>query len=53
MAELREILQELSRGENDFSLGKRVLYLCAPDGIGQSKLAAKVDRVPGVPATGH
>jgi uncharacterized protein (DUF1697 family) len=34
-----------------FSLIKEVFYLYAPDGIGHSKLAAKVEQILGVPVT--
>jgi len=34
-----------------FTLRHKVFYLYAPDGIGRSKLAAKVERCMGVPAT--
>ena len=34
-----------------FKLDKNIFYLYAPDGIGRSKLAAKVEQALGVPAT--
>jgi uncharacterized protein (DUF1697 family) len=34
-----------------FSLAGRVFYLHAPDGIGRSKLAERVERCLGMPAT--
>jgi uncharacterized protein (DUF1697 family) len=36
-----------------FRLDKKVFYLYAPDGIGRSKLAAKIEAALGVPATGR
>lgn len=36
-----------------FELGDRAFYLHAPDGIGRSKLAAKVEKALGVEATGR
>jgi uncharacterized protein (DUF1697 family) len=40
------------KGENEeFRLIDRVFYLHAPDGIGRSKLASKVEKILGVPAT--
>lgn len=45
---------EASRSETErFHLADRFFYLHAPDGIGRSKLAAKVERALGVPATGR
>jgi uncharacterized protein (DUF1697 family) len=46
-------LEELRQGEEEFSLGEGVLYLRAPNGIARSKIAAKIDRALGVPATGR
>lgn len=43
---------EAARSETErFQLDGRVFYLFAPDGIGRSKLAAKAERLLGVPAT--
>lgn len=45
---------EASRSTSErFHLADRVFYLLAPDGIGRSKLAAKVETALGVPATGR
>ena len=35
----------------EFKLNKNIFYLYAPDGVGRSKLAAKVEQALGVPAT--
>ncbi|MGD8940251.1 MAG: hypothetical protein PVJ72_12780, partial [Gammaproteobacteria bacterium] len=35
----------------EFKLHKNVFYLYAPDGIGRSKLAAKVEQCMGLPVT--
>ncbi len=48
-----ELLEELRSGSERFALKKDVFYLHAPDGIGRSKLAAKVEKALGVPATGR
>ena len=48
-----ESLTELKTSTERFQLGKGVFYLLAPDGIGRSKLAAKVERCLGVPITGR
>ena len=44
-------LEALKTGNEAFKLGDTVFYLYAPDGIGRSKLAEKVERLLGVPAT--
>ena len=44
-------LDALRAGSEAFTLAGRVLYLFTPDGLGRSKLAAKVEGVLGVPAT--
>jgi uncharacterized protein (DUF1697 family) len=44
-------LRELRSGDEAFTLGKGALYLDAPDGIGRSKLAAKVEACLGVGTT--
>ena len=46
-----EALDALKAKSEDFVLTERVFYLYAPDGIGRSKLAAKVETSLGVPAT--
>jgi uncharacterized protein (DUF1697 family) len=46
-----EGLQAVKSKSEKFSLNKRTFYLHAPDGIGRSKLAAKVEQGLGVPAT--
>lgn len=44
-------LDQLRSGAEAFRLDSAVFYLYAPDGIGRSKLAAKVEQLLGVPAT--
>lgn len=46
-----DTLTELRTGNERFTLGDGAFYLFAPDGIGRSKLAAKVDRCLGVETT--
>ena len=46
-----KLLEKLKTDTERFALTKRVFYLHAPDGIGRSKLAAKVERALGVPVT--
>jgi uncharacterized protein (DUF1697 family) len=46
-------LESLKRESERFELKGKVFYLHAPDGIGRSKLAAKVERSLGVPMTGR
>lgn len=46
-----ESLESLKKDNEQFRLIKNVFYLHAPDGIGRSKLAEKVERSLGVPAT--
>jgi len=46
-----EILENLKSESEMFSLTGKVFYLHAPGGIGRSKLAAKVEKVLGVPVT--
>lgn len=48
-----EALRGLQSPTEQFELRGQVFYLHAPDGIGRSKLAAKVERCLGVPATGR
>lgn len=48
-----EALEGLSSNGERFALVRQVFYLHAPNGIGRSKLAAKVEKVLGVPATGR
>jgi len=45
------MLTELRTGNEEFTLGDGAFYLHAPDGIGRSKLAAKVDKCLGVQTT--
>ncbi len=45
------VLEALSSGGECFELIGEVFYLHAPQGIGRSKLAAKVEKVLGVPTT--
>jgi uncharacterized protein (DUF1697 family) len=44
-------LEDVKSNTEEFKLGKNIFYLYAPDGIGRSKLAAKVEKVLGVPVT--
>lgn len=44
-------LNDIKAVSEQFHLGKTVFYLYAPDGIGRSKLAAKAERLLGVPVT--
>lgn len=46
-----EALERLKAESERFTLHRRIFYLHAPDGIGQSKLAANVERCLGVTAT--
>jgi uncharacterized protein (DUF1697 family) len=48
--DLEQLLSVKSKSE-EFKLNKCIFYLHAPDGIGRSKLAAKVEQALGVPAT--
>lgn len=44
-------LRALKSNSEEFRLNKKVFYLYAPDGIGRSKLAAKVEKSLGIPVT--
>jgi uncharacterized protein (DUF1697 family) len=44
-------LKQLKSASEKFELIDQVFYLHAPDGIGRSKLAARVEKLLGVPAT--
>lgn len=44
-------LEDLKSKSEEFGLYKKTFYLYAPDGIGRSKLAARVERCLGVSAT--
>ncbi len=44
-------LNELKADSEDFAMKGRVFFLYTPAGLGRSKLAAKVERALGVPAT--
>ena len=44
-------LEELKSKTEEFALGTGVFYLHAPEGIGRSRLAERVERALGVPAT--
>lgn len=46
-----DALEAISTDTERFRLDGRVFYLFAPDGIGRSKLAERVERCLGVPAT--
>jgi len=48
-----DTLAQLKSETEQFKLDGRVFYLYAPDGIGRSKLAEKVERCLGVSATGR
>jgi uncharacterized protein (DUF1697 family) len=48
-----ETLERLSANGERFELKGDVFYLHAPEGIGRSKMAAKVEKALGVPATGR
>ena len=44
-------IEFLKSNSEEYKLINRVFYLFAPDGIGRSKLASKVERLLGVPTT--
>jgi uncharacterized protein (DUF1697 family) len=44
-------LASLKSNSEEFQLDKNIFYLYAPDGIGRSRLAARVEKALGVPAT--
>ena len=44
-------MEEVRKESENFRLVGTVFYLCAPEGIGRSKLAAKSERLLGVPMT--
>jgi len=44
-------LETLKRDTERYHLGERAFYLHAPEGVGRSKLAAKVEKLLGVPMT--
>jgi len=46
-------LESLKKDTERFALHGNVFYLHAPDGIGRSKLAARAERLIGVPMTGR
>ncbi len=48
-----DVLERLKADSESFALTDKVFYLHAPDGIGRSKLAAKVEHSLGVAATGR
>ncbi len=43
--------QTLRKESETLTVGTRAVYLHAPDGIGRSKLAAKIEKLAGVPCT--
>jgi len=47
----REAIDAVRTGREEYVLDGNVLYLRTPDGFGESKLAQKVERLLGVPAT--
>ena len=50
-ASMIEPLKALATSGEQFTLVKKQLYLHTPNGMGRSKLAAKIDQVLGVPTT--
>lgn len=44
-------LSNIKTNSEEFNLNKNIFYLHAPDGMGRSKLAAKVEHALGVPVT--
>ena len=46
-----DAMQDIKTSSERFVLGEDVLYLHTPDGLGRSKLAAKAEKLLGVPAT--
>ena len=46
-----DLLENLKADSEKFRLKEKVFYLYAPEGIGRSRLAEKVERALGVPAT--
>jgi uncharacterized protein (DUF1697 family) len=48
-----EAMNRVKASSEEFELASTVLYLHTPDGFGRSKLATKVERLLGVPATGR
>ena len=44
-------LVNVKLNSEEFNLNKKIFYLYAPDGVGRSKLAAKVEQALGVPVT--
>lgn len=46
-----ETLNQLKKDSESYELKEQVFYLHAPDGIGRSKLAEKVEKLLGVPTT--
>ena len=46
-----KFLESIKQESEEFELRGRVFYLHAPDGIGRSKLAARVEKALGVPVT--
>lgn len=48
-----ESLDEIKKESENYELKEKVFYLYAPEGIGRSKLAGKIDRALGVTMTGR
>ena len=48
-----EGLQAIKLKSEEFKLRNKIFYLYAPEGVGRSKLALKVEKGLGVPATGR
>ena len=46
-----DTLKDVALSSERFELRDKVFYLCAPDGIGRSKLAAKIEKAMGVSVT--
>jgi uncharacterized protein (DUF1697 family) len=48
-----EKLEKFRSGSEEYHIDGKVFYLYAPDGIGRSRLAARIESCLGVPATGR
>ena len=44
-------LSNIKTNSEEFNLNKNIFYLYAPDGMGRSKLATKIEQALGVPVT--
>jgi uncharacterized protein (DUF1697 family) len=45
------LLAALQAGAEEFKLNRNIFYLYSPEGVGRSKMAARVEQAPGVPVT--